>query len=129
MTDMRFTGYCSIYQMPRPSSCELRKRECRVEHTVQRQQQRQHTPIPPFYHQQLHLSTHTMSDTQFDNETLAKEAQKQTVSPVKSFLSGGFGGMSAVLVGKFDVVFFLCIDTSLTLLWTHNRITQDIHSI
>lgn len=70
-----------------------------------------------------------MSDTQFDNETLAKEAQKQTVSPVKSFLSGGFGGMSAVLVGKFHITFLSCLDTLLNQFYICNRITQDIHSI
>jgi hypothetical protein len=42
-----------------------------------------------------------MADAQFENEQRIKEeTTKQTVSPVKSFLSGGFGGMSAVLVGK-----------------------------
>lgn len=47
-----------------------------------------------------------MSDTSSTEDTLSsvKESQKQTVSPVKSFLSGGFGGMSAVLVGHpFDL--------------------------
>lgn len=42
-----------------------------------------------------------MADAQFENEQRIKEeTTKQTVSPVKSFLSGGFGGMSAVLVGE-----------------------------
>ncbi|KAG7575435.1 hypothetical protein FFLO_00254 [Filobasidium floriforme] len=46
-----------------------------------------------------------MADAQFENEQRTKEeTTKQTVSPVKSFLSGGFGGMSAVLVGHpFDL--------------------------
>jgi solute carrier family 25 carnitine/acylcarnitine transporter 20/29 len=35
---------------------------------------------------------------------LAKQPAKQTVDPIKSFLSGGFGGISAVLVGHpFDL--------------------------
>ena len=46
-----------------------------------------------------------MADAQFENEAIRQEkikeeTTKQTVSPVKSFLSGGFGGMSAVLVGQ-----------------------------
>jgi solute carrier family 25 carnitine/acylcarnitine transporter 20/29 len=47
-----------------------------------------------------------MAEAQFENEAIRQErikeeTTKQTVSPIKSFLSGGFGGMSAVLVGKF----------------------------
>lgn len=44
-----------------------------------------------------------MSDEGADLEATKQEA-RQTVDPVKSFLSGGFGGMSAVLVGHpFDL--------------------------
>lgn len=40
-----------------------------------------------------------------DNEAMEREARKaeaakSTVTPVKSFLSGGFGGTCAVLVGE-----------------------------
>ena len=50
-------------------------------------------------------SSTSMADAQFENEAIRQEkikgeTTKQTVSPVKSFLSGGFGGMSAVLVGQ-----------------------------
>jgi len=46
-----------------------------------------------------------MSDTSIETEAIRRaefeeKTTKQTVSPVKSFLSGGFGGMSAVLVGE-----------------------------
>ena len=49
-----------------------------------------------------------MADAQFENEAIRQEkikeeTTKQTVSPVKSFLSGGFGGMSAVLVGQSTI--------------------------
>jgi hypothetical protein len=48
-----------------------------------------------------------MSSTASTSEAeLAKkqEAKKSTVDPVKSFLSGGAGGMSAVLVGQFTAL-------------------------
>jgi len=45
-----------------------------------------------------------MSDEASDLTATSKKNAKQTVDPVKSFLSGGFGGMSAVLVGHpFDL--------------------------
>lgn len=46
-----------------------------------------------------------MSETSADLEaSKLKSAAKQTVSPTKSFLSGGFGGISCVLVGHpFDL--------------------------
>lgn len=44
-----------------------------------------------------------MSDEASELEATKVNA-KQTVDPIKSFLSGGFGGMSAVLVGHpFDL--------------------------
>jgi solute carrier family 25 carnitine/acylcarnitine transporter 20/29 len=46
-----------------------------------------------------------MSDEGSEWEAVSKSnAGKQTVDPVKSFLSGGFGGISCVLVGHpFDL--------------------------
>lgn len=45
-----------------------------------------------------------MSDEASDLSAASKKNAKQTVDPIKSFLSGGFGGMSAVLVGHpFDL--------------------------
>ena len=39
-----------------------------------------------------------------ESADFATENKKDTVSPVKSFLSGGFGGVSCVLVGHpFDL--------------------------
>lgn len=44
-----------------------------------------------------------MSDNSNELEAASREA-KSTVDPVKSFLSGGFGGISCVLVGHpFDL--------------------------
>jgi solute carrier family 25 carnitine/acylcarnitine transporter 20/29 len=44
-----------------------------------------------------------MSDQASDLERIEAES-KSTVDPVKSFLSGGFGGISCVLVGHpFDL--------------------------
>jgi solute carrier family 25 carnitine/acylcarnitine transporter 20/29 len=44
-----------------------------------------------------------MSDNSNELEAAAREA-KSTVDPIKSFLSGGFGGISCVLVGHpFDL--------------------------
>lgn len=40
-----------------------------------------------------------MSDSSSDLEAKAAQDQKQTTSSLKSFLSGGVGGISAVLVG------------------------------
>ncbi|ORX35077.1 putative carnitine/acyl carnitine carrier [Kockovaella imperatae] len=45
-----------------------------------------------------------MSDESAELEATSKQAAKQTVDPIKSFLSGGFGGISCVLVGHpFDL--------------------------
>jgi solute carrier family 25 carnitine/acylcarnitine transporter 20/29 len=46
-----------------------------------------------------------MSDESSELEAVAKSVSaKQTVDPIKSFLSGGFGGISCVLVGHpFDL--------------------------
>ncbi|AAW41054.1 carnitine/acyl carnitine carrier, putative [Cryptococcus deneoformans JEC21] len=45
-----------------------------------------------------------MSDDASEIEAVSRNAGKQTVDPVKSFLSGGFGGISCVLVGHpFDL--------------------------
>lgn len=41
------------------------------------------------------ITSFTMSDT----EPVVADVQSSTASSVKSFLSGGFGGMAAVLVG------------------------------
>jgi solute carrier family 25 carnitine/acylcarnitine transporter 20/29 len=40
------------------------------------------------------------SEAEFSNAS--KQAKKSTVDPIKSFLSGGAGGISAVLVGAFE---------------------------
>lgn len=49
------------------------------------------------------LTQSTMSDNSNELEAASREA-KSTVDPVKSFLSGGFGGISCVLVGHpFDL--------------------------
>jgi hypothetical protein len=46
-----------------------------------------------------------MSDSASDLESLRQET-KSTVDPVKSFLSGGFGGIACVLVGHpFDLTY------------------------
>lgn len=46
-----------------------------------------------------------MSDGSLELENLKQET-KSTVDPVKSFLSGGFGGISCVLVGHpFDLTY------------------------
>jgi solute carrier family 25 carnitine/acylcarnitine transporter 20/29 len=46
-----------------------------------------------------------MSDSASDLESLRQES-KSTVDPVKSFLSGGFGGIACVLVGHpFDLTY------------------------
>ena len=45
-----------------------------------------------------------MSDDPSELEASGKGNAKQTVDPIKSFLSGGFGGISCVLVGHpFDL--------------------------
>lgn len=45
-----------------------------------------------------------MSDDASEIELASAKNQKQTVDPIKSFLSGGFGGISCVLVGHpFDL--------------------------
>jgi solute carrier family 25 carnitine/acylcarnitine transporter 20/29 len=45
-----------------------------------------------------------MSDDASGIEASSSNASKQTVDPIKSFLSGGFGGVSCVLVGHpFDL--------------------------
>ncbi|KIR30995.1 solute carrier family 25 (mitochondrial carnitine/acylcarnitine transporter), member 20/29 [Cryptococcus deuterogattii 99/473] len=45
-----------------------------------------------------------MSDDASEIEAVSRNSAKQTVDPVKSFLSGGFGGVSCVLVGHpFDL--------------------------
>jgi solute carrier family 25 carnitine/acylcarnitine transporter 20/29 len=45
-----------------------------------------------------------MSDDASELEAIRKTETKQTVDPIKSFLSGGFGGVSCVLVGHpFDL--------------------------
>jgi len=38
-----------------------------------------------------------------EHKTVPQPQQKQTTSSAKSFISGGFGGISAVLVGKFSL--------------------------
>ena len=46
-----------------------------------------------------------MSDSASDLESIRAET-KSTVDPVKSFLSGGFGGIACVLVGHpFDLTY------------------------
>jgi solute carrier family 25 carnitine/acylcarnitine transporter 20/29 len=46
-----------------------------------------------------------MSDSSSELEGLREES-KSTVDPVKSFLSGGFGGIACVLVGHpFDLTY------------------------
>jgi hypothetical protein len=51
------------------------------------------------------LSATKMSDSASDLESLRQET-KSTVDPVKSFLSGGFGGIACVLVGHpFDLTY------------------------
>jgi len=45
-----------------------------------------------------------MSDNSNELEARKSSDAKQTVDPIKSFLSGGFGGVSCVLVGHpFDL--------------------------
>jgi solute carrier family 25 carnitine/acylcarnitine transporter 20/29 len=52
-----------------------------------------------------------MSDSASDLESLRQET-KSTVDPVKSFLSGGFGGIACVLVGHpFDLT-YVALDKS-----------------
>jgi hypothetical protein len=54
-------------------------------------------------HSLIHSSTSKMSDQASDLEGVREET-KSTVDPIKSFLSGGFGGIACVLVGHpFDL--------------------------